>query len=236
MKLFGKDCDIVFLSYEEPAAEENFCSLLSRFSRAKRIHGIKGMGRAYKMTCEIVDTPCYFIVDGDNILENDFDFDIEVVPDLSNFIKIWSCRNAVNGLIYGYGGVKLCSRSGMRTLTDNTLDVLGSGKNKLIFDRRVASATRFNMSPYDAWKAGFRECCMLQVGSGVDMKPEKAEAKIRVWLEKGKEAINGEWAIKGAHDGMGYALKNSKNFASLKKIDDPEWLKDKFFSMYKQGN
>jgi hypothetical protein len=114
------------------------------------------------------------------------------------------------------------------------LDVLGSGENQLIFDRQVASLTRFNTSPFDAWKAGFRECCMLQAGSGINMPREKAEAKIQIWTSKGEEKPNGKWAIAGAKDGVNYGIQNKSDFLALKKIDDPKWLKFEFARRYPQ--
>lgn len=232
MTLVGSECDVLFLSYSEPQAERNFQSLLKRYPRLKRLHGVTGMGRAYKMTAEVVDTPYYFLVDADSEIREDFDFDSVEVPEEPNLIRIWSTENAVNGLVYGYGGLKLCSREGMRTLKDDTLDVLGSGKNKLVFEKQIASTTRFNVSPYDAWKAGFRECCMLQAGSGIHMPKEKAEARIQIWKTKGEDKEYGSWAIRGAYDGSFYALRNVQDFHALKKIDDPKWLKEEFFLRY----
>lgn len=230
--MIGADCDIVFLSYAEPEAEKNFQNLVTRFPRAKRLHGVTGVGRANKLTSEIIDTDYYFIVDADNEIKNTFDFNLITIPSHSHVIKIWSCQNAVNGLTYGYGGVKLCCRKGMRTLQDNTLDLFGSGNNQVVFDREIASITRFNATPYDAWKAGFRECCMLQAGSGIDMPKEKAQAKIWIWKTKGREARNGKWAIRGAHDGVRYAMQNDHDFVALKKIDNPAWLKNEFILRY----
>jgi hypothetical protein len=78
------------------------------------------MGRAYKLTAEVVDSENYFIVDADNKIKGDFDLDGVLVPDEKLYIKIWSSENAVNGLVYGYGGLKLCNRASMRTLRDNS--------------------------------------------------------------------------------------------------------------------
>lgn len=232
MALIGFDCDIIFLSYAEPGAEANFRSLLTRYPRTKRLHGVTGMGRAYKMTAEITDSEYYFIIDADNEILDSFDLNSISIFDQSNIIRVWSAKNAVNGLVYGYGGLKLCSREGMRTLQDNTLDVLGSGQNKLIFESQIAGVTCFNTSPYDAWKAGFRECCMLQAGSGIHMSKEKSLMKLKIWKTKGEDKPFGLWAVRGAHEGASYAFQHAHDFIALKKIDDPRWLQKEFLTRY----
>ena len=42
MKLNVGEIDIIYLSYDEPNAEQNYTDLLSKVPWAKRIHGIKG--------------------------------------------------------------------------------------------------------------------------------------------------------------------------------------------------
>ena len=39
--------DIVFISYQEPNADENYNKLLKRFPLAKRVHGVKGIHQAH---------------------------------------------------------------------------------------------------------------------------------------------------------------------------------------------
>ena len=39
--------DIVFISYQEPNADENYDKLKERFPLAKRVHGVKGIHQAH---------------------------------------------------------------------------------------------------------------------------------------------------------------------------------------------
>ena len=43
------DCDIVFLSYDEPNAEKNYADLLTKVPYAKRVHGVEGSDAAHKV-------------------------------------------------------------------------------------------------------------------------------------------------------------------------------------------
>jgi hypothetical protein len=48
--------EIVFISYKEPNAEENYKNLLSKFPDAKRVHGIKGIHQAHIEAAKIATT------------------------------------------------------------------------------------------------------------------------------------------------------------------------------------
>ena len=39
--------DMVFISYQEPNADENWDKLKSRFPLARRVHGVKGIHQAH---------------------------------------------------------------------------------------------------------------------------------------------------------------------------------------------
>ncbi|WP_256638201.1 hypothetical protein [Streptomyces murinus] len=65
--------DAVQLSYDEPLAD----SLHIRLARllggtVKRLHGVRGMRRAYRLTAELVDTDMFFLADGDFAIDLEF--------------------------------------------------------------------------------------------------------------------------------------------------------------------
>jgi hypothetical protein len=68
--------DIVFISYNEPNADENFAKLIERFPRAKRVHGVKGIHQAHIAAAKLSTTPMFWVVDGDAIVEDNFKFKI----------------------------------------------------------------------------------------------------------------------------------------------------------------
>ncbi len=107
--------EAVQLSYDEPLAG----SLHTRLARVlggsvKRLHGVRGMRRAYRLTAELVDTEQFFLADGDFAI--DPEFPTAAVQPLADGVamRVWQAVNPVNGLTYGYGGLKLIAarRSG----------------------------------------------------------------------------------------------------------------------------
>jgi hypothetical protein len=102
-----KPYDIVFISYNEPNADENFAKLVEKFPRAKRVHGVKGIHQAHIAAAKLVDTCMLWVVDGDAVIEKDFNFDHEVSTYEKDIVHVWRSKNPVNDLVYGYGGVKL---------------------------------------------------------------------------------------------------------------------------------
>ena len=50
------DYDIIYLSYDEPNAEENYADLCSKIPWAKRVHGVEGSDAAHKACAELSET------------------------------------------------------------------------------------------------------------------------------------------------------------------------------------
>ena len=76
----------------------------------KRVHGVKGIHQAHIEAAKKCFTKMFWIVDADAIIMDDFNFDY-VVPRSS--VRSRTCmesKNPINGLEYGYGGVKLFPR------------------------------------------------------------------------------------------------------------------------------
>ena len=60
------DCDIVYLSYDEPNAEKNYADLLAKVPWAKRVHGIDGSDSAHKACARLSETERVIVIDGDH--------------------------------------------------------------------------------------------------------------------------------------------------------------------------
>ena len=92
MKLKLAEIDIIYLSYDEPNAEENYADLLAKVPWAKRVHGIKGSDAAHKACAKLSETDRFVTVDGDNKIRQDFinqvlDFDEHT--DLEHSVISW---------------------------------------------------------------------------------------------------------------------------------------------------
>ena len=66
------DCDIVYLSYDEPNAEENYADLLTKVPWAKRVHGVEGSDAAHKACARLSETERLIVIDGDNKIRPEF--------------------------------------------------------------------------------------------------------------------------------------------------------------------
>jgi hypothetical protein len=218
--------DAVFLSYDEPLADELYARLADRFGAVKRLHGVRGMRRAYRLTADMVDTEAYFIADAD--LDIDPQFDPASVPPLEAGVsmRVWRTVNAVNGLTYGYGGLKLVRHVDMLTLGE-TVDVLAALPGRTEFTRQVAGRTRFNQSPLHAWRAGFRECAMLTRGCEYGTARPDAQARIHTWTSQGDGPYSAH-ARTGAAAGVAFARQAATDAAAFEVLNDPSWLATRF--------
>lgn len=219
--------DAVMLSYDEPLADK----LHARLQRilgmpVKRLHGVHGMRRAYRLAAEVADKEQFLLADGDFVLATEFALSAVEPLDEGVSMRVWRARNPLNGLIYGYGGLKLIRRSALRELGD-AVDVLAALPGRSEFTSDVAGTTRINQSPYHAWKAGFRECAMLSRGSEYGMDDAEAAERIAAWTAGG-EGEFAQFAVSGAREGVTFAHEAARLPARFDNLNDPEWLYRRF--------
>jgi hypothetical protein len=221
-----KSYDIVFISYNEPNADENFEKLKSRFPRAKRVHGIKGIHNAHKAAAEIVETNMFYVVDGDAEIVDDFNFDYEVSRYERDIVFIWQSINPINDLIYGYGGVKLLPRDLTLSMNTDTVDMTMSISDRIKVIETVSNKTRFDTDEFSTWKSAFRESVKLSSRPIDETYDEQTDFRLQTWCSKGSDRKFGIYAIDGAKAGREYGYNNIGNNQVLKKINDFSWLRD----------
>src|SRR6056300_1419278 len=178
------DCDIIYLSYDEPNAEKNYADLLTKVPWEKRVHGVEGSDAAHKACANLSETSRFITVDGDNtvhpkFLEQEIDFDEHT--DLENCVISWCGKNVINGLMYGNGGLKCWPKEyvlNMRT-HENTnpnnkqAQVDFCWDLKYIQQNSCYSYVYNNATPHQAWRAGFREGVKMALEQGI--KPTKED-------------------------------------------------------------
>ena len=225
-----KKYDIVFISYNEPNAEENFEKLKLAFPRAKRVHGVKGIHNAHIAAAKLTDTDMFWVVDGDAIITNGFNFDHEVSVYEKDIVHVWQSQNPVNDLVYGYGGIKLLPRHLTLNMDLTKPDMTTSISSKFRAVKSLSNITAFNTDPFNTWKSAFRECTKLS-SKVIDRQVNNETAqRLETWCSTGKEKAFGEYAIAGAIAGKSYGFDNAENVEALKKINDFDWLLEKFQS------
>ena len=220
--------DIVFISYQEPNADDNWESLKLRFPNAKRIHGVKGIHQAHIAAAKKCFTKMFWIVDGDAVIMDDFNFDYEVPSHQQDHVHVWRSKNPVNDLVYGYGGIKLFPRRMTINMDTSKPDMTTSITDKFKPMPQLANITAFNTGPFETWKSAFRECAKLASKIIDRQKNEETENRLHIWQTVGKDRPYGEFALRGAREGAAYGMANQGNTEALKKINDFDWLKERF--------
>ena len=219
--------DIVFISYQEPSADDNYAALKARFPITKHVNGIKGIHQAHIIAAKKCFTKMFWIVDADAIIMDNFNFDY-VVPDHQlDHVHVWRSLNPVNDLVYGYGGVKLFPRQMTIDMDISKTDMSTSISSKFIAVEEVANITAFNTNPFEAWRSAFRECAKLSSKTILRQNDEETKNRLNIWCTKGSERRCGDFAIAGANAGREFGLSN---MADISLINNFEWLQQQFDS------
>jgi hypothetical protein len=234
------DCDIVYLSYDEPNAEKNYADLLAKVPWAKRVHGIDGSDSAHKACAKLAETERLIVIDGDNTIRPEFlKQEIEFKPetDLDKSVISWGARNTINGLIYGNGGIKCwptqlvldmkthenAESENAKTQVDFCWDI-----NYIQMDSCMSDVHN-NATPQQAWRAGFREGVKMGLLEGSKADPNNFSKQVHwknfhrllVWMHVGLDVKNGDWAIYGARQGC--YMTNCTDWDYL-NVRDFKWL------------
>lgn len=219
--------DIFFLSFRESNAEENWLRLCQRFPKAKRVHGITGVYQAHRLVSQAAATDFYFLVDGDNWIHDDFDF--QAPPNLDpRCLYVWRARNPVNDLLYGFGGIKLYNKALLTSLQAPGVDVATTVAPSYKPIQIEASTTRFNASPLESWRGAFRECAKLTQTLHQNTNDSQTHARLQVWLTQGAQKDFGSWCLLGAQQGHEWAQKMINEGRDLSLINDFSQLEEKF--------
>ena len=152
--------DIIFISYDEPNADKNYGLLKKRFPHAKRVHGVKGIANAHIAAAKKSITKFFYVVDGDAVVLDDFDFSYTPLGDEEKYVHIWKAFVPV-GLVYGYGGVKLFNKSFFKNIKSQ-LDFSTTLTRDVKYHDEISCVTQFNSDHFRAFRGAFREGAKLQ--------------------------------------------------------------------------
>lgn len=219
--------DVFFLSYGEPNADKNWARLLAKAPYAQRVDGVPSIHEAHRQCAEAATTAFFFTVDADNWIVDDFRFELDFAPE-PNSVYVWRCANAVNGLVYGYGAIKLFDAAQARALKTGTVDMTTSAAPAYRIVDVLASETRFNTSPWDAWRSGFREATKLASKVIPNQRDDETETRLQVWTTFGTEKLYGDWCVRGALAGKAFGTACRNDPEALAAINDWDWLRSRF--------
>ena len=218
------DLDCIYLSYDEPQKEEFWLKIKNMVPWAKRVDSIKGSDAAHKAAGEASDTERFILIDGDNMPDESF-FNIQL--DFTNKDKTfkqaqfrWKAVNSINGLRYGNGGMSSWTKTYVRDMkthenqkegdVSRIADFCMDSKDNLYWAMYDCYSTTYpNYTPFQAWRAGFREGVKMVLDKGarpdIDTFKETVASRnlnnLTIWHNVGADVENGMWAIYGARLG-----------------------------------
>lgn len=229
------DLDCIYLSYDEPKKEEFWIKIQNMVPWAKRVDGVKGSDAAHKAAAAASDTERFVLIDGDNLPDSEF-FNLQLTLDDTNrdVVFRWKARNHINGLMYGNGGMSCWTKDFVNNMrTHEASDGADDTAIEFCFDPRYwamndcYSTTYPNQSPYQAWRAGFREGVKMCLDRGT--KPSLGEFEKRVharnydhlsiWHNVGMDVENGDWAMYGAKLGTYMTMITDWDYREVQDFD-----------------
>jgi hypothetical protein len=205
--------------------------LKERFPSLKRIDGVKGIHQAHIAAAKICKSDMFWIVDGDAEIIPEFNFSFHL-PQPDDTVRVWRCKNPINDLIYGYGGVKLFPRQRTIDMDISKPDMTTSISSNYIPVMELSNITVYNTDPFNTWKSAFRECCKLASSIIDRQKDEETKKRLEIWRTVGSDRLFGQYAIDGANAGSEYGSVNKENVDALRKINDFDWLKNEYELRY----
>lgn len=237
------DLDCIYLSYDEPQKEEFWLKIKNMIPWAKRVDGVKGSDAAHKAAGEASDTERFILIDGDNMPQETF-FNIQL--DFAGLDKSyhkaqfrWKAINHINGLRYGNGGMSSWTKeyvANMKTHENqNEGDItriadfcLNSNDNLYWAMYDCYSTTYPNYTPFQAWRAGFREGVKMVLQQGAkpsieDFKQQVAKRNLNnltIWHNVGNDVENGNWAIYGSRLGTYMTLLTDWDHTRVQWFDN----------------
>ena len=242
--------DVIFLSYDEPNADLHYADLCAKVPWAKRIHGVKGSDHAHKAAAELSETEWFITVDADNIVDPAF-FNLELdMTDPKILVYGWCGRNSINGLRYGNGGLKIWRRDfvlNMKTHENSTSDraqVDFCWEDGYRNFPRVYSESIITGSPFQAWRAGFREGVKMTLLDGVKVPPQEIQERIwwhnihrlRMWSTVGAHIENGIYAVYGARLGTWLANCTEWNYVEVRDFEILRGIWNQYGRPYQEVN
>ena len=222
--------DIVFISYHEPNAEENFNDLYIRYNtvgvfgdRVKRVKDVKGIHNAHVEAAKLANTSYFYVVDGDAKVVQDFKF--AHTAEETDVVHVYRSSNPINNLTYGYGGIKLLPTTLTLNMDTTTNDMTTSISDKFKVMNEVSNITAFNTDAFSTWKSAFRECAKLSSKTIKGQKNDETEKRLHIWTTVGGDVPFGKYAIAGAVAGRDFGLSSESD---LQLINNFDWLKEQF--------
>ena len=238
------DLDCIYLSYDEPRKEETWIKIQNMVPWACRVDGVKGSDAAHKAAAAASNTNRFVLIDGDNIPDTEF-FNLQLKLDDANkdCVFRWKARNIINGLMYGNGGMSCWTKDFVNNMrTHENTD--GNEANDVEFCfypdywamNDCYSTTYPNATPFQGWRAGFREGVKMCLNRGRRPSLQEFESRVAsrnydhlcIWQSVGADVENGFWAIYGARLGTWMTMLQNWDYRDVQNFDKLASLWEEF--------
>ena len=248
MKLI--EFDVVFISYDEPNADLHYADLCTKVPWAKRVHGVKGSDQAHKAAADLSETEWFIGVDADNLVDSKF-FDLDLdMSDPKIKVYSWLGRNRLNGLLYGNGGLKIWNKQFVYDMKSHEASDTDRAQVDFCWEdgyvqfKKCFSDTVITGSPFQAWRAGFREGIKMTLLDGVKVPPLEIQQRIwwhnihrlRMWSTVGAHEDNGIYAVYGARLGTWLANCTDWNYVEVRDFEILKNIYEQYTKPYVEVN
>jgi hypothetical protein len=222
--------DIAFISYNELAATDQYIKLLKQYPahRIFRIQNVKGIHQAHIAAALKANTPMFYVVDADANVLPSFKFNLVLDPSEEDIVHVWRSVNPINGLEYGYGGVKLLPRQLTLDMDITKSDMTTSISTRFKPVDEISNITEFNTDPLSTWRSSFRECVKLSSKTITGQVDSETQERLDLWRFNNSQAPFAEYSRGGASAGEWYGSTYKDDSEALAKINDFEWLEHQF--------
>jgi hypothetical protein len=144
--------------------------------------------------------------------------------------------------MYGNGGLKLWTRKFVNEMKthENSDPTDVKGKVEFCFDERYYqfnecySESFTNATPFQAWRAGFREGVKMSLDQGAKIGNLRKiwwqnYERLLIWCNIGADVTNGFWSMLGAREGAYLTNCTEWDYANVR---DFEWLTEYWNNTY----
>ena len=228
------DLDVIFLTYDEKLKEEFWIKIQNMVPWAVRVDGVKGSDAAHKAAADASSTDRFVLIDGDNIPDPSF-FNLQLDARINpRGVLRYRARNNINGLMYGNGGLSIWHKDFVYNMkTHENSDGSDDTAVEFCFHpdywamHDCYSTTYPDATPFQAWRAGFREGVKMCLDRGVRPTLEEFNRRVHhrnydhlcIWQSVGADADNGAWAILGARHGTYKCMLTDWDYTEVRSFD-----------------
>ena len=213
--------DIIFVSNNEPNAEENWQHLRSCVPQCHNLHRIdqvQGRIQSEQAAAAKSDSTWYFRVPAKLKVNKDFDWSWQ--PDRLQQPKnyIFHAYNPVINLQYGHMAIVALNKSLCLATQGQQLDFVMESAHEVV--PILSGTANYVESPWMAWRTAFREVLKLKHS----LPNVENQYRLDLWLNSDSTVKYAQWSLWGAEDAMDYYTQVGGEFQKIKQSYEWAWL------------